>query len=294
MMKFKISVGVAICLVLAGFLTAQASSSVMIIANKASTPGAMAVQSPAVKACVQRVASYFVDRGIGVFDEDAMEGIYGDIQLAGGIDIDMPDNALIQIAMKHRAEVLVKLELFSIPAAPGDETVSARAIAKLYNVATARLFAMSEQYGSNVIPSPQALDAALIAAASKAGAAVGKRLYDRLETNHAEFLARLQRDAVPEYRLDFLGFSQKETDIILDIIYDDLGLEERAISEKQVLPNFAEVEIFTDANFSRLVRRLRQMMEREGLQVGATPVSYGKATFIREGFDEATLDVIVR
>jgi hypothetical protein len=81
----------------------------------------------------------------------------------------------------------------------------------------------------------------------------------------------------------------------MNLVYDDLGLDEKGISEKKVVPNFTEIEIFTDGNFQRLIRKLRQNMEREGLKLGPAPVTYGKATFIKEGFDaDKPFDIQIR
>jgi hypothetical protein len=260
-----------------------AASSVMILANKASTPGAMGVRSAAVKSAVSRVASFFVDKGIGVFDEQAMEDIYGEIEQSGKIDIDMDDNLLIALALKHKAEVLVKMEVFSMPGSPGDETASVRVIAKMFNVATGRLFAMSEQYDSNIIPNRNARAASLVAASSKAGYRVGKRLYNKLETKHPRILARLVRSDVPEYRLVFLGFTEDENDIIIEFVYDGIGLNEKDVDEKKVTPGFAELEILTDKNFKRLCRKLKRGLKRQDIFVEKTSVMYDKATFYKEG-----------
>ncbi|MBF0225866.1 MAG: hypothetical protein HQK76_10465 [Desulfobacterales bacterium] len=265
------------------------AASVMVIANKAQTEGAMSVKSPAVKSAVQRVASFFTDKGAGVFDEEAMEDIYGEIEQSGKIDIDMPENLLIALALKHKAEILVKLEVFTIPSAPGDETVSCRAISKMFNVSNGRLLSMSEQYGSNLIPSRQAYDSAIIAASSKAGGSIGKTLYEKLEKNHPNILERIIRTDIPEYKVFFIGFTQKENDIILDIVYDGIGLNEKSIKEKKVSPGFVELEIFTEKNFQRICRKLRQSIEGEGIRVGNSPITYDSAKFIKEGFDSDKL-----
>ncbi len=260
-------------------------SSVMILINKSATFGAMGARTPAAKSAAQRIASYFVDKGIGVFDEQAMDDIYGELEATGNVDVDMPENLMIALAMKHKAEVLVKLEVFNIPVASGDETLSVRVIAKMFNVSNARLFAMSEQYGTNIIPNANAMDHAVTAAASKAGGRVGKRLYKKLEKNHPRILARLVRDDTPSYRLVFLGFTEDENDLIVDIVYDGIGLDEENVKENKMTKGLAELEIFTEKKFSRLVRKLKRILKKEGIEIGKAPVTFDKATFVKEGVD---------
>ena len=262
---------------------AFAASSVMIIANKAKTYGALSIKSPAVKSAVQRIASYFTDKGIGVFDEEAMNDVYGEIEQAGRIDIDIPDNDLIALALKKHAEVLVKAEVFAIPPARGDETISCRVIAKMFDVSTGRLFAMSEQYASNVLPNERAFEAAVVAAASKAGALVGRSLYKKLKNNHPKILARLVRNDTPEYLLAFSGFQEEENDTIIDTVYDELGLDEENIREKKVTSRYVELEIFTDKNFGRLVRKLKRILKRSGINIVEQSRDANKVVFVKKG-----------
>lgn len=260
----------------------------MILANKASTPGAMNVRTAAVKAAVQRIASYFTDKGIGVFDEQAMDSIYGEIEQAGRIDIDAPDNDLIALALKKNAEVLVKIEIFSIERGPRDESVSARAIAKMFDVSNARLFAMSEKYGTNILPNSNAYNSALIAAASKAGARIGKRLYSKLEKNHPKILTSLVRSNIPEYVMVFSGFSEFENDTIIELVYDDLGLEERNILEKKVTPGYVELEIFTEQRFGKFTRKLKKLLRSTAIPVFEKFRDSSKVIYIKEGTDVGT------
>lgn len=286
-MKRYVPVLVAMLFLLqAGFCFS--ASSVMILANKASTPGAMNVRSAAVKAAVQRIASYFMDKGIGVFDEQAMDNVYGEIEQAGRIDIDVPDSDLIALALKKHAEVLVKLEIFSIECGSRDQSVSARAIAKMFDVSSGRLFAMSEQYDTNILPNPKAYNSALIAAASKAGARVGKRLYSKLEKNHPRILASLARSNIPEYVMVFSGFSEFENDTIIELVYDDLGLEEKNILEKKVTPGYVELEIFTEQRFGKFNRKLKKLLKLKAIPVFEKFRDSSKVIYIKEGTDIGT------
>lgn len=265
-----------------------AASSVMIIANKKSaTPGAMSIRSAAVKSSVQRVASYFVDQGIGVFDEAAMHDVYSEIEQAGRIDVDMPENDLVKLALDKHAEVLVIMEVFSINPSRGDETITVRAIAKMFNVSNGRILSMSEQYGSNLIPSwdQASVDAARTAASSKSGARIGKKLYKKLKNNHPRVLARIVRSDVPAYIIIFSGFSESENDNILDAIYDGMGIAEKNIRERKVTTGYIELEIFTERSFGQMTRKLKRQIKRQGVPISEKSRDGNKVIFIKKGGD---------
>ncbi len=246
---------------------AFAGSSILVIANKAQTPGALPVDSPETKAAVQRVASYFTDKGLTVIDQRAVQQMHEEVRQAGNFDFNLTDNALIKLALSKDAGLLVKVEVFSLPTGQGDDTASARAIGEMFDVSTGRKLAMSEQYGTNVIRGTDGLSAARHAAASKAGARVGVRMYTKLEKNHARLLEKLLTPDLPHYLLIVAGYGEADNDIILMILEDDMDLGPKGLREKKVTSGLMELEIFTDQDLGRFTRKLKRAMTKEGLEV---------------------------
>ncbi|MEH0022107.1 MAG: hypothetical protein V6Z89_20815 [Desulfobacter sp.] len=246
----------------------HARERVMIVANKSPAAGALSTRHPAVSAAVQRVASVLVDKSIGVFDEATMEKVRGRIERAAGIDVDIPDNDLIAMALKNSAAVLVKLELFAVTGPKNAKDVSIRATAKMYEVASAKLLALSQQNGTNMLPNPDAKDLALAAASSKAGFRIGKRLYEKLSQNHPAVLQALSRDLdIPAYVFVFKGYSEPENDLILNVLYDRMELDSHAIKELNVTPGYLETELFFSDKFGRMVRKLKRISREKGMEM---------------------------
>jgi hypothetical protein len=246
---------------------AFAGSSILVIANKARTPGALAVDSAQTRAAVQRVASYFTDKGLTVIDQRTVQQMYKEVRKAGNYDFNLKENELIRLALDKDAGLLVKLEVFTLPTGQGDDTASARAIGEMYDVSTGRKLAMSEQYGTNVIRGADGLPAARHAAVSKAGARVAVRMYSKLENNHARILEKLLTPDLPHYLLIITGYGETDNDIILMILEDDMGLGPKGLREKKVTSGLMELEIFTDQSLGRFTRRLKRAMIAEGMEV---------------------------
>ncbi|MFW5490495.1 MAG: hypothetical protein ACNI3A_19070 [Desulfovibrio sp.] len=273
---------IALCLMAA---PAMAGSNILVIANKAATPGALPVDSPETKAAVQRVASYFTDKGLTVIDQRTVQQMHEEVKKAGNFDFNLTDNDLIKLALSKDAGLLVKVEVFTLPTGKGDDTASARAIGEMFDVSTGRKLAMSEQYGTNVIRGTNGLAAARHAAVSKAGARVGVRMYSKLEKNHSHLLEQLLRPDLPGYLVVIGGFGESDNDIILMILEEDMGLGPKGLREKKVTSGLMELEVFTDDPLGKFTRKLKRAMSKEGLEVEEKTRDESRVILVQPGSD---------
>jgi hypothetical protein len=263
-----------------------AGQKVLIIPNKSSARGAIGTRTQAFHAACQRIESYFSDHGIGVFDEESMEAINREIERAGRIDVDIPDNDLIAMAHENNAGVLVKVEVFELPTPAGSREAGARVMASMFDVrADGRRIVMSEQYGRQLCLSAVGKKDAFVAAASKAGAKAGRRLYEKLKTLHPEILKSLLQSDEPTYRFAFLGYDESENDSLLEILYDDLGLMENQIHEMKVTPRLLEVEITMKSRLGAMVHKMKKISKAKGLGISEQMRDTGKVVFIKPGSD---------
>ncbi len=275
------------------FDPAPAEARVMIIANKAKPAGAIGIRHPAILAAIGQVENHFTVNGIPVFDQDAMQEVYAEIEQTSGVDIDVPDNDLIALALRRHAELLVKLEAFKVDAGG---SVKGRVVGKMFNVSNGLVLAMGDQFDLNMVASrsSEAVDAAVTSACSKAGFRVGRSLYGTLEKTQPALLARLKSTSgKPRYNVVVKGLSENDNDLVIDIVYEDLGVEEQNINELKVTPGWIELEVITDQNFGKMIRKLKSTLKNENIAVVESFRDTNKVIFVKEGSEKSMGEVKV-
>jgi hypothetical protein len=236
---------------------------VMVIYQSAN-PNAMPRNHGATTAALQALRDELNKSGFRVFNDQATEQVYKQVEVAGRID--RPVDDLIAIALDQQADVLVRFENIGGRRAPQGGSFSAAYSTirlSVFDTNTGRQIADAQSEGKQLLRAeagPYDWERALAQASTEAARATANEAITKI----GEYYAQVEDEGLPVLFV-FRGFSEDEKDVILDYLENTPGFKQ--MSELKNAPGYLEVELFTSEDPSRLRRTVRAGLEEKGLQL---------------------------
>ena len=236
----------------------------MMVIYQSSNPNAMPRNHGATTAALQALRDEFNKSGFRVFNDQATEQVYKQIEVAGRID--RPVDDLISIALDQQADILVRFENIGGRRAPqGGSFSAAYATIRLsvFDTNTGRQIADSQNEGKQLLRAeagPYDWERALAQAATEAARATANEAISKI----GEYYAHVEDTGLPVLFV-FRGYNEDEKDVILDYLENTPGFKQ--MSELKNTPGYLEIELFTSENPSRLRRTVRAGLEEKGLSM---------------------------
>jgi hypothetical protein len=236
----------------------------MMVIYQSSNPNAMPRNHGATTAALQALRDEFNKSGFRVFNDQATEQVYKQIEVAGRID--RPVDDLISIALDQQADILVRFENIGGRRAPqGGSFSAAYATIRLsvFDTNTGRQLADTQNEGKQLLRAeagPYDWERGLAQAATDAARATANEAITKI----GEYYAHVEDTGTPMLFV-FRGYNEDEKDVILDYLENTPGFKQ--MSELKNAPGYLEIELFTSEDPSRLRRTVRSGLEAKGLQM---------------------------
>jgi len=234
----------------------------MMVIYQSSNPNAMPRNHGATTAALQALRDEFNKAGFRVFNDQATESVYKQIEVAGRID--RPVDDIIAIALDQQADILVRFENIGGRRAPQGGSFSAAYSTirlSVFDTNTGRQIADSQNEGKQLIRAeagPYDWERGLAQASTEAARATANEAVNKI----GDYYAQVEDQGVPILFV-FRGFNEDEKDVILDYLENTPGFKQ--LSELKNSPGYLEIELFTSEDSSRLRRSVRAGLESKGL-----------------------------
>ena len=235
---------------------------VMVIYHS-TNPNAMPRNHGATRAALQTIRNELNVAGFRVFNPEATDRVYAQIERAARVD--RPVDDLIAMALDQRADILIRFEnIAGKRGAQGGIFSAAFSTIRVsvFDTITGRQIADSQAEGKQLL-SPRAgpydWEKGLAISSSKAA----KETAIEAITKIAGFYEQVGDQGIG-FLLVFRDFDDDEKDVILDFLENTPGF--RQLSELKNTINYMEIELFSGENASRLRRLIRAGLKEKGLQ----------------------------
>jgi hypothetical protein len=234
----------------------------LMVIYQSDNPNAMPRTHGATTAALQTLRDTFNQAGFRVFNDQATEQVYRQIEVAGRID--RPVDDLIAIALDQKADLLARFENIGGKRGPqGGAFSAAYATIRLsvFDTNTGRQIADSQTEGKQLLRAeagPYDWERGLALAASEASQNAANEAIAKI----GDYYATVE-DQGTAIVLIFRGFNEDEKDVILDFLENTPGFKQ--LSELKNTVNYLEVELFSSEDPSRLRRMVRAGLEEKGL-----------------------------
>ncbi len=250
----------------------------MIIYHK-KDPKALKRKFQGIPTIISVLRQEFNKSGFRVFNEQISEDVYRTIELSA--QIDRPAEPLLAIALEHRAEILVAVEV--IAGKRGKLTgmfnaVKADVRLSVYDVSSGRQIADSlgqekELFAGN------AGDFDVHRGLKTAGSRAAKQSASDAIFQITDYYEQLG-DQGFAYLMVFRKFNQDEEDEILDYLESMQGF--KSLSELKNSPEYLEIELFSATSKSRLRRQIRRSLIKKNIPIISQESAGNRLVFLRE------------
>jgi hypothetical protein len=236
---------------------------VMVIYHS-TNPHALPRNHGATTASLQTLRDELNRSGFRVFNEQATEKVYRQIEQATRVD--RPVDDLIAMALDQKADILVNFENVSGKrGAKGGMFSAAYSTIRVsvYDTATGRQIADTQTEAKQLLSAragPYDWEKGLATASSKAA----KEAADEAITRIADHYKQVG-DRGTAFLMVFKDFDDDEKDVILDFLENTPGFQQ--LSELKNTVNYLEVEVFSGEQPTRLRRIVRAGLKDKGLKL---------------------------
>ena len=250
----------------------------MIVYHK-KDPKALNRKFQGIPTIISVLRQEFNQSGFRVFNEQISENVYRTIELSA--QIDRPAEPLLAIALEHRAEILVAVEV--IAGKRGKLTgmfnaVKADVRLSVYDVSSGRQIADSLGQEKELFAGNSG-DFDVHRGLKTAGSRAAKQAaFDAIYqiTDYYEQLG----DQGFAYLVVFRKFNQDEEDEILDYLESMQGF--KSLSELKNSPEYLEIELFSTTSKSRLRRQIRHNLIKKSIPIISQESAGNRLVFMRK------------
>ena len=245
----------------------------MIIYNPGH-PEALPSDHSAVRSALTSIPSEFNQSGFRIFDQRSLGYISKKISQRGG----GAKAAWMKIADEQQVDILAEFEVLSSKKSPfSNNSFSAAKVTlrmKTYDVSTGRLISNVQSNQKQMTKAGSFdWDNALAKASEKSGTSAAS---DTIK-NIVEFYKSVG-DIGNSYFITFKGFTEDETDIILDALENLEGFQ--SLSEIQMTPDLIKIEYFSTMSKSRLRRKIRSAARPHKIKLSSKEISGNRFVFV--------------
>ena len=254
---------------------AMGNKRVMVV-YQSENPNALARTHGATRTALQTIRDELNKAGFRLFNEQATDKVYTQIERAGRVD--RPVDDLIAMALDQQADLLVKFENIAGQRGPKGGLFSAAFSTvriSVYETTTGRQVADTQAEGKQLLQAnagPYDWEKGLAIAAEKAGRQASTEAIDKI----ADYYKQIGDEGF-NYLLAFRGFTDDDKDKILDYLENTPGFTN--LSELKNTIDYLEVELFSSQDASRLRRMLRAGLKDKGIELQVQSTAGNRLVF---------------
>ena len=254
---------------------AMGNKRVMVV-YQSDNPNALDRSHGATRTALQAIRDEFNKAGFRLFNEQATEKVYTQIERAGRVD--RPVDDLVAMALDQQADMLVKFENIAGQRGPKGGLFSAAFSTiriSVFETTTGRQVADTQAEGKQLLQAnagPYDWEKGLATAAEKASRQAATEAIDKI----AEYYKQIGDEGF-NYLLAFRGFNDDDKDKILDYLENTPGFDN--LSEKKNTIDYLEVELFSSQDASRLRRMLRAGLKEKGIELQTQSTAGNRLVF---------------
>ncbi|MBT3311554.1 MAG: hypothetical protein HN737_14080 [Desulfobacterales bacterium] len=245
--------------------------------------------SRVVRAAEQAINGVFARKGFIVLDKMFINNVYGEIEQAGRIDVDMDD--LSALALKYRADLLLVYDVHAAKKVGGQSKyfggILVEIALKAVAPATADLIA---QKSGDLYVKTQKVSGSYYdnMQASKAADALGKAVSDALI---GDTLAYFERAVHAGTRFDvwFRNFEEDETYTIVDVIEAMSGYMDKNVRNES--PGNFQLDVNYQGKKFDFKRELFRGLKNEGISFKTQQSKGNRFLLFKKGSDNPYLDM---
>jgi hypothetical protein len=248
----------------------------VMVVYQSSNPNALDRNHGATTAALQAIQDQLNKSGFRVFNPEATEQVYKQIEAAGRINRAVED--LIAMALDQRADLLVRFENVAGKRGSGGGAFSSAFSTiriSVYDTNTGRQVADTQVDDKQLLrgnAGPYDWEKGLADASSKAAQAAAQEAIAKI----ADYYKGVG-DTGTAFLVVFRGFEDKEKDAILDYLENTPGFKQ--LSERKNTIGYLEIELFSSEEGSRLRRLIRAGLKEKGIDIATQATSGNRLLF---------------